>query len=54
MRGAFTASGSGVEPGLYSPCQLERERERAARGKNNANIEEIIADREFSFHAKVK
>ncbi len=26
----------------------------AARGKNNVNIEEMIADRGFGFHAKVK
>ncbi len=52
MRGAFTASGSGVEPGLYFSCQLERE--RVARGKNNANIVEIIADRGFWFHSKVE
>ncbi len=51
-RGAFSASGSGEEPGLYSPCQHECE--CAARGKNDANIEEIIADGGFGFHTKVK
>ncbi len=49
-RGAFNASGSGEEPGFYSPCQHER----AAHRKNDENIEEIIADRGFGFHAKVK
>ncbi len=49
-RGAFSESGSGEEPGLYSPCQ----REHAARGKYDANIEEMIADGGFGFHAKVK
>ncbi len=51
-RGAFSASNSGEEPGLCSPCQHERE--RAAHGKNDANIEEIIADVGFGFHANVK
>ncbi len=49
-RGAFNVSGSGEEPGFYSPCQHER----AAHRKYDANIEEIIADRGFGFHAKVK
>ncbi len=40
-------SGSGVEPGLY-------ERECTACGKNYANIEEMITDGGFDFHAKVK
>ncbi len=49
-------SGSGEEPGLYSPCQHEHEGTQgtAACGKNEANIEEMIADRGFGFHAKVK
>ncbi len=51
-RGAFSASGLGEEPGLYSPCQ--REREMRSRAKNDANIEEMIADGGFGFHAKVK
>ncbi len=49
-RGAFTASGSGVEPGLHSPCQCER----TARGINYANIEVVIVDGGFGSHAKVK
>ncbi len=47
-RGAFSASGSGEEPGLYSPASAR------TRGKNDANIEEIMADGGFGFHAKVK
>ncbi len=42
-RGAFRASGSG----LHSPCQHVRE-------KNDANIEEMIADGGFGFHSKAK
>ncbi len=53
MIGAFTASGSGVEPGLYSQCQHERKGTHSAL-KNYANIEEMIADGGFGFHAKVK
>ncbi len=32
-RGAVSGSGSGVEPGLYSPCQHERGGTRSARQK---------------------
>ncbi len=53
MIGALTTSGSGVEPGLYSPCQHEREGTRSAL-KYYANIEEMMADGGFGFHAKVK
>ncbi len=49
-RCTVSASGSSEEPGLYSPCQHER----TACGKNDADIEEIIADGGFGFHAKVK
>ncbi len=51
-RCTVSASGSSEEPGLYSPCQHERE--CTACGKNDANIEEMIADGGFGFHAKVK
>ncbi len=40
------------EFGLYSPCQHEHE--HAARGEYDANIEEMIADGGFGFHAKEK
>ncbi len=45
-RGTVSVSGSGVEPGLYSPCQHER--------KSDVNIDEMIAERGFGFHTKVK
>ncbi len=50
-RGTFNESGSGVEPGFYSPCQHER---KGTRGKNDVNIEEMVADGGFSFHFEVK
>ncbi len=51
-RGAFNTSGSGEEPGTRRVSTTAKV--RAACGKNDANIEGMIADGGFDFHAKVK
>ncbi len=52
-RDVFNASGSGVKHG-YTHRVSTSTKVRTARCKNSVNIEEIIADEGFGFHAEVK
>ncbi|KAL0151035.1 hypothetical protein M9458_053548, partial [Cirrhinus mrigala] len=45
QRGTFGVSALDVESGLYLPCQHQR----GGDGKNDANIEETMADGGFDF-----